>query len=118
MGFGGRPALDERLGGRFDQGEELDAVGSEFGIEGKHQLLLFCRSYFVFGVDWADVVVHPCTIENEGAVTGIGYVAVRDRGCEKRADDSDDWCLVRTAQSQKKGIFETILLALSFVKSE
>jgi hypothetical protein len=53
-------------------------------------------------VDWVDVVVHPCTIENEGAVTGIGYVAVRDRGCEKRADDSDDWCLVRTAHRKEK----------------
>ena len=33
--------LDERFVGRIDHGEELGAVGSEFGIEGIHQVFFF-----------------------------------------------------------------------------
>ena len=66
---GVRPALGERFGGRFGHGETF---GGEFGIGAIHQVFSFRRLYFVFGIDGMNVVVHPCTIENEEAVRGVG----------------------------------------------
>ena len=61
------PALGEGFGGRFGHGE---ALGGEFGIGAIHEVFTF-RLYFVFGIDGMDVVVHPCTIEDEEAIRGI-----------------------------------------------
>jgi len=58
-----------RFGGRFGKGE---ALGGKFGIGAMHEVFPFRRSYFVFGMDGMDVVVHPCTTENEEDVMGIG----------------------------------------------
>ena len=62
------PALDEGFGGRFGHGE---ALGGEFGIGAIHEVFTFRRLYFVFGIDGVNVVVHPCTIEDEEAIRGI-----------------------------------------------
>ena len=65
---GVRIALGERFGGRFGHGE---ALRGEFRIGAIHEVFSFSRLYFVFGMDGMNVVVHPCTIENEEAVRGI-----------------------------------------------
>jgi len=62
-----------------------------------------------------NVVVHPRTTTNEGAVRGIGYAALRDWNCEQREDGSDDRTFVCTAQREKMRL-ETTILPLSFVK--
>lgn len=87
---GVRPTLGERYGGRSGHGETL---GGEFRIGAIHEVFSFSL-YFVFGMDGMNVVVHPCAIENEEAVRGIG-----------------------SSLKEKRCALETILLPLSVVKS-
>ena len=79
-----------------------------------HQVFYFCHLYIVFGIDGMNIAVHPCTIENEEALTGIRSQEIGTVDTERTIPIIGLWC---APLKEKKCALKTILLSLSFVTS-